>query len=117
MGITGGPTEGRKVLAAKAQLPAVEARLVAKILDSQYKYVDPAAHRWQCPGADHRCAGRYLRHVPRADEPPRRGAVRGAVLEEEMARFARQGLRMVAAACKPASLDATTLTARTCRRD
>ncbi|HGH0742485.1 TPA: HAD-IC family P-type ATPase, partial [Klebsiella pneumoniae] len=29
--------------------------------------------------------------------------------EEEMARFARQGLRMVAAACKPASLDATTL--------
>ncbi len=26
-----------------------------------------------------------------------------------MARFARQGLRMVAAACKPARLDATTL--------
>ncbi|MCV5886834.1 peptidase dimerization domain-containing protein, partial [Escherichia coli] len=31
------------------------------------------------------------------------------VNDEEMARFARQGLRMVAAACKPASLDATTL--------
>ncbi|MDP0977879.1 hypothetical protein, partial [Klebsiella pneumoniae] len=29
--------------------------------------------------------------------------------EESMARFARQGLLMVAAACKPSSLDATTI--------
>jgi P-type E1-E2 ATPase len=40
-GITGGPTEGAlKVLAAKAQLEPVDARLVAKIpFDSQYKYM------------------------------------------------------------------------------
>jgi magnesium-transporting ATPase (P-type) len=40
-GITGGPTEGAlKVLAAKAQLAPVDARLVAKIpFDSQYKYM------------------------------------------------------------------------------
>jgi magnesium-transporting ATPase (P-type) len=45
-GITGGPTEGAlKVLAAKAQLPAVEARLVAKIpFDSQYKYMATLQH-------------------------------------------------------------------------
>ncbi|SQI87410.1 cation-transporting P-type ATPase [Klebsiella oxytoca] len=40
-GITGGPTEGAlKVLAAKARLEPVDARLVAKIpFDSQYKYM------------------------------------------------------------------------------
>ena len=40
-GITGGPTEGAlKVLAAKARLAPVDARLVAKIpFDSQYKYM------------------------------------------------------------------------------
>ena len=33
-----------KVLAAKAQLPAVEARLVARSLDSQYKYMSTLQH-------------------------------------------------------------------------
>ncbi|MDU4312321.1 MAG: cation-transporting P-type ATPase [Klebsiella michiganensis] len=78
-GITGGPTEGAlKVLAAKARLAPVDARLVAKIpFDSQYKYM--ATHQKQ-------------------------------YWEEEMARFARQGLRMVAAAYKPANVGSTTLT-------
>ncbi|PLL57519.1 carbonate dehydratase, partial [Klebsiella pneumoniae] len=111
-GITGGPTEGAlKVLAAKAQLPAVEARLVAKIpFDSQYKYMSTLQHidsdaRVLITGAPDvifaMCREQMSRH----------GAVpfEAQYWEEEMARFARQGLRMVAAACKPASLDATTL--------
>ena len=110
--ITGGPTEGAlKVLAAKAQLPAVEARLVAKIpFDSQYKYMSTLQHidgnaRVLITGAPDvifaMCREQMSRH----------GAVpfEAQYWEEEMARFARQGLRMVAAACKPASLDATTL--------
>lgn len=111
-GITGGPTEGAlKVLAAKAQLPAVEARLVAKIpFDSQYKYMSTLQYidgdaRVLITGAPDvifaMCREQMSRH----------GAVpfEAQYWEEEMARFARQGLRMVAAACKPASLDATTL--------
>ncbi|HHV5417619.1 TPA: HAD-IC family P-type ATPase [Klebsiella pneumoniae] len=111
-GITGGPTEGAlKVLAAKAQLPTVEARLVAKIpFDSQYKYMSTLQHidgnaRVLITGAPDvifaMCREQMSRH----------GAVpfEAQYWEEEMARFARQGLRMVAAACKPASLDATTL--------
>ncbi|VTN14818.1 Probable cation-transporting ATPase F [Raoultella terrigena] len=82
-GITGGPTEGAlKVLAAKAQLAPVETRLIAKIpFDSQYKYMATL----QQIGDEERvlitgAPGRYLRHVPPADEQAGRGAVRAAVL-------------------------------------
>ncbi|MCD7088483.1 HAD-IC family P-type ATPase [Klebsiella quasipneumoniae subsp. quasipneumoniae] len=111
-GITGGPTEGAlKVLAAKAQLPAVEARLVAKIpFDSQYKYMSTLQHidgdaRVLITGAPD------VIFAMCREQMTRQGAVpfEAQYWEEEMARFARQGLRMVAAACKPASVDATTL--------
>ncbi|KDM59314.1 hypothetical protein AE02_00389, partial [Klebsiella variicola] len=100
-----------RVAQALAQLPAEEARLVAKIpFDSQYKYMSTLQHidgeaRVLITGAPDvifaMCREQMSRH----------GAVpfEAQYWEEEMARFARQGLRMVAAACKPASLDATTL--------
>lgn len=52
VGITGGPTEGRLKCWRRQLRQWRGPRLVAKIpLTSQYKiYVDPAAHRWQCPG-------------------------------------------------------------------
>ncbi|MEO3989602.1 cation-transporting P-type ATPase [Pseudocitrobacter cyperus] len=111
-GITGGPTEGAlKVLAAKASLEPVTTQLVAKIpFDSQYKYMATHyrldAEEWvMVTGAPDvlfalcqlQQTGRGLAEFDRA------------YWESEMERFARQGLRMVAAAIKPAEAGATTL--------
>ncbi|MEK0207652.1 cation-transporting P-type ATPase [Klebsiella michiganensis] len=112
-GITGGPTEGAlKVLAAKAQLAPVDACLVAKIpFDSQYKYM--ATHQKMGDVEQVLITGApdvifaLCRH-----QLSKQGAVpfEPQYWEEEMARFARQGLRMVAAAYKPANVGSTTLT-------
>ena len=111
-GITGGPTEGAlKVLATKASLEPVTTQLVAKIpFDSQYKYMAPHykldAEEWvMVTGApdvlfalcEQQQTARGLATFDRA------------YWESEMERFARQGLRMVAAAIKPADIGATTL--------
>ncbi|MEB4677378.1 cation-transporting P-type ATPase [Enterobacteriaceae bacterium G50] len=111
-GITGGPTEGAlKVLAAKASLEPVTTQLMAKIpFDSQYKYMATHykldAEEWvMVTGApdvlfalcEQQQTARGLATFDRA------------YWESEMERFARQGLRMVAAAIKPANIGATTL--------
>ncbi|MDU2820374.1 HAD-IC family P-type ATPase, partial [Enterobacter sp.] len=105
-GITGGPTEGAlKVLAAKANLAPVTTTLVNKIpFDSQYKYMS-SHYQIGCEeqilitGAPDvifaLCAQQQTRHG--AD------AFNRAYWENEMERYARQGLRMVAAAFKPAN--------------
>ena len=112
-GITGGPTEGAlKVLAAKAQLAPVETRLIAKIpFDSQYKYMATL----QQIGDEERVLMTGAPDVIFAmcrQQMSRQGAVPFDLQywEDEMARFARQGLRMVAAASKPATAGSTTLT-------
>lgn len=112
-GITGGPTEGAlKVLAAKAMLPAVECELRSKIpFDSQYKYM--ATH--YRIGNDERvlvtgapdvlfklCQLQQTANGTEAFAQPH--------WEAEIARYAKEGLRMVAAAWKPARADASTLT-------
>ena len=112
-GITGGPTEGAlKVLAAKAMLPAVECELRSKIpFDSQYKYM--ATH--YRIGNDERvlvtgapdvlfklCQLQQTANGTKAFTQPH--------WEAEIARYAKEGLRMVAAAWKPARADASTLT-------
>lgn len=111
-GITGGPTEGAlKVLATKTSLEPVTTELVAKIpFDSQYKYMATHykldAEEWvMVTGApdvlfalcEQQQTARGLATFDRA------------YWESEMERFARQGLRMVAAAIKPADIGATTL--------
>lgn len=111
-GITGGPTEGAlKVLATKASLEPVTTQLVAKIpFDSQYKYMATHykldAEEWvMVTGApdvmfalcEQQQTARGLATFDRT------------YWESEMERFARQGLRMVAAAIKPADIGATTL--------
>ena len=110
--ITGGPTEGAlKVLATKANLPVADTRLLNKIpFDSQYKYM--ATH--------HSINGKELVLMTGAPDVmfalcelqlSKEGAepfVR-QYWEEEMARYAREGLRMVAAACKPVSSEMTSL--------
>ncbi len=112
-GISGGPTEGAlKVLAAKAGLAPVATALVSKIpFDSLYKYM--ATH--------HRIGDTQQVLVTGApdvifalceQQQTKQGTVpfdRG-YWEAEMERYARQGLRMVAAACKPAEADADPLT-------
>jgi magnesium-transporting ATPase (P-type) len=112
-GITGGPTEGAlKVLAAKAQLAPVETRLIAKIpFDSQYKYMATL----QQIGDEERVLMTGAPDVIFAmcrQQMSKQGAVPFDLQywEDEMARFARQGLRMVAAAGKPATAGSTTLT-------
>ena len=112
-GITGGPTEGAlKVLAAKAMLPAVECELRSKIpFDSQYKYM--ATH--YRIGNDERvlvtgapdvlfklCQLQQTANGTEAFTQPH--------WEAEIARYAKEGLRMVAAAWKPARADADALT-------
>lgn len=112
-GITGGPTEGAlKVLAAKAMLPAVESELRSKIpFDSQYKYM--ATH--YRIGNDERvlvtgapdvlfklCQLQQTANGTEAFTQPH--------WEAEIARYAKEGLRMVAAAWKPSRADASTLT-------
>jgi len=112
-GITGGPTEGAlKVLAAKAMLPAVESELRSKIpFDSQYKYM--ATH--YRIGNDERvlvtgapdvlfklCQLQQTANGTEAFTQPH--------WEAEIARYAKEGLRMVAAAWKPTRVDADVLT-------
>lgn len=112
-GITGGPTEGAlKVLAAKAQLEPVDARLVAKIpFDSQYKYM--ATHQKMGDVEQVLITGAPdVIFALCRQQMSKQGAVpfEPQYWEDEMARFARQGLRMVAAAHKPANVGSTTLT-------
>ena len=112
-GITGGPTEGAlKVLAAKARLEPVDARLVAKIpFDSQYKYM--ATHQKMGDVEQVLITGAPdVIFALCRQQLSKQGAVpfEPQYWEEEMARFARQGLRMVAAAYKPADVGSTTLT-------
>lgn len=108
-GITGGPTEGAlKVLAAKAQLTNVETELRSKIpFDSQYKYM--ATHyrigqeeRVLVTGAPDVLFGLCrLQQTANGTETfsPERW-------ETEIARYAKEGLRMVAAAWKTTTADA-----------
>ncbi|SNY62596.1 potassium and/or sodium efflux P-type ATPase [Enterobacter sp. CC120223-11] len=111
-GITGGPTEGAlKVLAAKAHLAEVDSQLVAKIpFDSQYKYM--ATH--YRIGSEERVlitgAPDVLFALCQAQQT-KQGIVafERAYWEQEMERYARQGLRMVAAASMPALPGSTTL--------
>lgn len=112
-GITGGPTEGAlKVLAAKAMLPAVESELRSKIpFDSQYKYM--ATH--YRIGNDERVlvtgAPDVLFKLCRLQQTANgTEAFTQPHWEAEIARYAKEGLRMVAAAWKPAHADANALT-------
>ncbi|QMK80743.1 cation-transporting P-type ATPase [Citrobacter sp. RHB20-C16] len=112
-GITGGPTEGAlKVLAAKAMLPAVESELRSKIpFDSQYKYM--ATH--YRIGNDERVlvtgAPDVLFKLCRLQQTANgTEAFTQPHWEAEIARYAKEGLRMVAAAWKPAHADADALT-------
>jgi len=105
-GITGGPTEGAlKVLAAKAHLAPVMTTLINKIpFDSQYKYMSThyqigSEEQILITGAPDvifaLCAQQQTRNGAEA--------FNRAYWEAEMERYARQGLRMVAAAFKPAN--------------
>lgn len=112
-GITGGPTEGAlKVLDAKAMLPAVESELRSKIpFDSQYKYM--ATH--YRIGNDERVlvtgAPDVLFKLCRLQQTANgTEAFTQPHWEAEIARYAKEGLRMVAAAWKPARADADALT-------
>ncbi|MBE0127863.1 cation-transporting P-type ATPase [Citrobacter amalonaticus] len=112
-GITGGPTEGAlKVLAAKAMLPAVESELRSKIpFDSQYKYM--ATH--YRIGNDERVlvtgAPDVLFKLCRLQQTANgTEAFTQPYWEAEIARYAKEGLRMVAAAWKPAHADANAIT-------
>ncbi|EGT4254100.1 cation-transporting P-type ATPase [Citrobacter amalonaticus] len=112
-GITGGPTEGAlKVLAAKAMLPAIESELRSKIpFDSQYKYM--ATH--YRIGNDERVlvtgAPDVLFKLCRLQQTANgTEAFTQPYWEAEIARYAKEGLRMVAAAWKPAHADANALT-------
>ncbi|EPU4688950.1 cation-transporting P-type ATPase [Citrobacter koseri] len=112
-GITGGPTEGAlKVLAAKARLPAIETELRSKIpFDSQYKYM--ATHhrigneeRVLVTGApDVLFKLCQLQQTATGTE-----AFTQNHWEAEIARYAKEGLRMVAAAWKPGRAEAASLT-------
>jgi potassium/sodium efflux P-type ATPase len=104
--ITGGPTEGAlKVLAAKANLAPVMTTLVNKIpFDSQYKYMST---HYQI-GSEEQILITGAPDVIFAlceQQQTRNGteAFNRAYWETEMERYARQGLRMVAAAFKPAN--------------
>lgn len=112
-GITGGPTEGAlKVLAAKAMLPAVESELRSKIpFDSQYKYMvthyrignDERVLVTGAPDVLFKlCQLQQTANGTEAFTQPH--------WEAEIARYAKEGLRMVAAAWKPTRADASTLT-------
>lgn len=111
--ITGGPTEGAlKVLAAKVTLPALDTELRSKIpFDSQYKYMS-TLHRIGdeemilITGAPD-VLFRLCQHqqtemgLEPLDQP---------YWEAKIEEYAREGLRMVAAAWKPASFEQTELT-------
>jgi magnesium-transporting ATPase (P-type) len=110
--VTGGPTEGAlKVLAAKSGLPAIQVALKGKIpFDSQYKYM--ATH--------HQVGDRNKILVTGAPDvlfalARQQQSAHGlcafdqAYWEEKITLYARQGLRMVAAAWMPAPDDLTQL--------
>lgn len=110
--VTGGPTEGAlKVLAAKSGLPAIQVELKGKIpFDSQYKYM--ATH--------HQVGDRNKILVTGAPDvlfalARQQQSAHGlcafdqAYWEEKITHYARQGLRMVAAAWMPAPDDLTQL--------
>ncbi|WP_071290321.1 cation-transporting P-type ATPase [Erwinia billingiae] len=110
--VTGGPTEGAlKVLAAKSGLPAIHVELKGKIpFDSQYKYM--ATH--------HQVGDRNKILVTGAPDvlfalARQQQSAHGlcafdqAYWEEKITHYARQGLRMVAAAWMPAPDDLTQL--------
>jgi magnesium-transporting ATPase (P-type) len=111
--ITGGPTEGAlKVLAAKADLSPVASELRSKIpFDSRYKYM-ATLHRidgqsWVLmTGAPDVLFALCDRQQSQSGAHP----FRRDDWEAEMARYAREGLRMVAAAWKPVADDIQTLT-------
>lgn len=102
--VVGGPTEGAlKVLARKAELPAVEVRRMGKIpFDSAYKYMarrcdvggDSLIYLKGAPDVLLRACDRQLGAT--GIEPLDRG-----YWEREMSHIASQGLRMLAAAYKP----------------
>lgn len=110
-GITGGPTEGAlKVLAAKASLPAVDSELRSKIpFDSQYKYM---ATHFSVAGEEQvlvtGAPDVLFALCQYQQESTGIHAFERDYWEREMARYAREGLRMVAAAWKPASDEALT---------
>ncbi|HCT5820041.1 TPA: cation-transporting P-type ATPase [Citrobacter sedlakii] len=112
-GITGGPTEGAlKVLAAKANLPAIDTELRSKIpFDSQYKYM---ATHFRI-GQDERvlvtgAPDVLFKLCQQQQTATGTEAFIQAHWEAEIARYAKEGLRMVAAAWKPTRADAGTLT-------
>lgn len=110
--ITGGPTEGAlKVLAAKGQLPVVTTELRSKIpFDSQYKYMS-TLHR---VGDEERV---LLTGAPDVlfrlcQQQQTESGLQPLDLpwwEAKIEEYAREGLRMVAAAWKPAVPGQTTL--------
>lgn len=111
-GITGGPTEGAlKVLAAKANLPAIDTELRSKIpFDSQYKYM---ATHFRI-GQDERvlvtgAPDVLFKLCQQQQTATGTEAFTQAHWEAEIARYAKEGLRMVAA-WKPTRADAGTLT-------
>ncbi|MBK4387050.1 cation-transporting P-type ATPase [Enterobacter hormaechei] len=104
--ITGGPTEGAlKVLAAKIPLPAIDAELRSKIpFDSQYKYMSTLYRLGDeevmlITGAPD-VLFRLCQHQQTQNglEP-----FNLHYWEEKIEEYAREGLRMVAAAWKPAA--------------
>lgn len=112
-GITGWPTEGAlKVLAAKANLPAIDTELRSKIpFDSQYKYM---ATHFRI-GQDERvlvtgAPDVLFKLCQQQQTATGTEAFTQTHWEAEIARYAKEGLRMVAAAWKPTRADAGTLT-------
>ena len=104
--ITGGPTEGAlKVLAAKVDLPALSTELLSKIpFDSQYKYMSTLHQigdekRILITGAPDVLFG--LCQYQETENG--RVAFDQSYWEEKIAEYAQEGLRMVAAAWKPAA--------------
>ena len=109
-GITGGPTEGAlKVLAAKAHLAPVDTTLLNKIpFDSQYKYMSThyrigGEEQILITGAPDVLFALCEQQQTRNGTQP----FDRTLWETEMERYARQGLRMVAAAFKPANGEKT----------
>lgn len=110
--ITGGPTEGAlKVLAAKGKIPAVITELRSKIpFDSQYKYMSTLyrigdEERILITGApDVLFRLCQLQQTERGLQP-----LDLAWWEARIEEYAREGLRMVAAAWKPAAPGQTEL--------
>ncbi|MBM3114399.1 cation-transporting P-type ATPase [Jeongeupia naejangsanensis] len=107
--IVGAPTAGAlQVLAAKTGLRFEDAELIDKIpFDSAYKY-QATLHRIDQGNTVFITGAPDVLFAMAESELGEGGAqpFRRAFWEAEMARYARLGLRMVAAACKPAADDA-----------